>query len=82
MKFYLKSACKYKFRALMIQAHTHTALPNHILYFLTTSGRSKENLSIPAVTQEYLELTLPPHSLDKYQKLKYEILDSHCIPDP
>ena len=76
MKFYLKLVCDYKFHTITIQAHPHTPLPNHIIYFLTASGRSTEN----EVTSENLELTRPSHSLDKHQKLKYEILESPGVP--
>ena len=35
---------------------------------------SRENFSILGVTQGSLELTLPPYSLDKHQKLIHEVL--------
>ena len=52
---------------------------NGKLHFLCSGGWSKENLSILGVMQENLELTLPPYSLDKHQKLKDKILDSPCV---
>ena len=79
IKFHLKSVCDYKFDALTIQAHPHIPLPKHILCFLTVRGRSKENLSNFGITQENIELTPSPHSLNKYEELKCEILDPPCV---
>ena len=80
MKFPLKSACHFQFHALTIQAHSHTPLPKHILYFLAACGISKENLSIAGVTQKNIELNPPPHSLYKSQELKDEILSPPRAP--
>ena len=49
IKFYIKSACYYKFNALTIEAHLHTLLPKAHSLFLIARGRSKENLSISGV---------------------------------
>ena len=82
IKFRLKSACDYNFHELTIEGDAQTPLAKHILYFLTARRRSKENLSIPGITQENLELTEPPDSFDKHQKLKDEILDPPCVTHP
>ena len=37
---------------------------------------------MPGVMQENLELTSPPHSLNKHHKLKDKFLDSPCVPYP
>ena len=51
----------------------HTPTPHFqstLSILLTAREKPKEDLSIPGVIQENLELTPPSHSLDTHQKLK------------
>ena len=43
---------------------------------------SKEHFCILRLTQGNLELTLPPYSLDKHQKLIDKVLHPPCLPHP
>ena len=69
--FHLKTVCDHEF---------HT-IPNPAT-FLSACIRSKENLSIPAVKQKYLEHIMLIYFIDQHQKQKGETLVSPCVPHP